>query len=94
VGNVRCVEAGLCKASTGDFTHFVGSDLRGKPDAGAEERKIVGEDGGRSAEGEVEGGADQFVLGGHLFRQAIEDEIEVGFADDCDVERLDRRTGV
>jgi hypothetical protein len=34
------------------------------------------------------------VLGGHLFRQAIEDEIEVGFADDCDVERLDRRTGV
>lgn len=88
------IKSGFSQASDGDFPHLVGSNLRGESDACAEEREVVGEYGGGAAEGEIEGGPEEFALGGHGGRETIEDEIEIGFPGDGDVERLGGRDGV
>jgi hypothetical protein len=92
--DVRGVEAGFGEACEGDVAHLIDSYLRGEADAGAEEGEIVREDGGGSAEGEVEGGAKQLTLGGQGLGQAIEDEIEIGFAGNGDVERPGEGAGI
>jgi len=94
VGDMRSVEAGFGEPGGGDVTHFVGADLGGEADAGAEEGEIMGQDGGGPAEGEVETGAEQLAIGGHGCRQAIENEVEVGLAGDGDVERFGRQAGI
>ena len=48
----------------------------------------MGQDGGRAAEGHIEAGAEQLALGGHQVGEAVEDEVEIGFAGNGDVERL------
>ena len=84
--DVGGVEAGCGEVREGDVAHVVGAELRGEADAGAEEREVVGEDGGRAAEGHGEGGGQELALGGQVFGEAVEDEVEVGFAGDGDVE--------
>ena len=53
-GDVRGVDAGFREACDGDFAHLIAPNLRGEANAGAKDGEIVGEDGGRAAEGDVE----------------------------------------
>ena len=53
----------------------------------------MGQDGRGAAEGDLESTAQQLALGRHLFGQAVEDQVEVGFSYDGDVEGFDRLAG-
>ena len=56
-----------------------------KADAASQRREIVGDDRGRTAQGEHHAVGQQFPLGRKFVGQTVEDEVEVQFSGDGDV---------
>jgi hypothetical protein len=80
----------LCEAIEGDAAERVGcwicADAGDEADMRAENGEIVREDGGGAAEGETEIAGEELALNGQFGGKAVEDEIEIDFPGDGDVE--------
>ena len=91
--DVGQIDAAFAESGKSDFAHFVASDSGDETNPGAECGEIMGQDGRGAAEGDLESTAQQLALGRHLFGQAVEDQVEIGFSYDGDVEGFDRLAG-
>src|SRR5580704_3318778 len=82
----RHVDAALLQAVERDLAEGVVADAGLKSDAAAECGQVVGNNCRGRREGEHHAVGEEFALGGELLGQAVEDEVEVEFAGDGDVE--------
>ena len=84
------VDAALLEAIESDLAEGIVADAGLESDAAAECGQVVGDDGRRRAEGEHHAVGEEFALGSELLGQAVEDEVEIEFAGDGDVETRHR----
>src|SRR5580698_6472591 len=84
--HARDVDAALLETVEGDLSEGVVADAGLKADAAAECGQVVRHDRGGRAEGEHHAVGEEFALGWKLFGKTVEDEVEVEFAGDGDVE--------
>src|SRR5256885_2336773 len=82
----RHVGTALGQPTQAEFTKRVGSDSGMKCDAVAEQRKIVGEDCGRTAKRESHVRCDVFAVELELKWKPVENKIEIQLADDTEIE--------
>ena len=82
----RYVDAALLQAIECDLSERVVADAGLKSDAAAECGQVVSHDRGGGAEREHHAVGEQFAFRRKLFGQAVEDEVEIQFAGDRDVE--------
>ena len=83
---MRHIDPALLQSLERDLPEWIVADAGLKSDAAAERGQIVRHDRGRRAEREHHAVGKQFAFRRKLLGQAVEDEVEVQFAGDGDVE--------
>src|SRR5579863_2593848 len=84
--HMRDIDPGLAQAVESDVAEIVIADARLEADAAAEGSQVVSHDGGRGAKREGHAVGEQFALGSKLVGETVEDQVEVEFSGDGDVE--------
>jgi len=84
--DARDVNAALLQAVESDLAELVITDVRLESDTAAQRGEVVRDDCRRGAQRKHHAIGEQFAFGFELFGKAVEDEVEVEFAGDGDVE--------
>src|SRR5579863_233533 len=84
--DARGIHGTLLKTLQGELAEWVIAHARLKTDAASERSQVVGHDRGGAADGQHHAIGEKLALGNKLLGKAVEDEIEVEFTGNRDIE--------